>query len=66
MQGYKNSQDAQEETPMEKNITLSTEEYQRMIEAVKSMERGKGEENNGKSVIYSANAPQSQTFFLLR
>ena len=58
MQGYKNYQDAQEETPMEETITVSMEEYQRMKEAIISMKRVKGEEKNGKSVVDSANTPQ--------
>ena len=48
MQGYKNYQDAQEETQIEETITLSLEEYRRMKEAVRSMERVKVEEKNGK------------------
>ena len=60
MQGYKNYHDAQEKTPMEETITVYMEEYQRMKEGVTSMERVKGEENNGKSVVDSAIAPQTE------
>ena len=55
MQGYKNYQDAQGETPVEETITVSMEEYQRMKEAVTNMERVKREEKNGKSGVDSAN-----------
>ena len=37
MQGYKNYQDTQEETPVEENITVSLEAYQRTKEAGTSM-----------------------------
>ena len=57
MQGHKNYKDAQEETPMEETIKVSLEEYQRMKETITSMERVKGEEKNGKSVVDSANTP---------
>ena len=66
MQGYKNYQDAQEETPMQETITVSREEYQRMKEAVISMERVRGEEKNGKSVGNSANTPNFAITFDLR
>ena len=58
MQGYKNSQDAQEETPMEETITVSMEEYQMMKEAVIRMDGVKGKEKNGKSLVDSANTPR--------
>ena len=61
MQGYKNYQEAQEETPMEETITVSMEEYQRMKEAVTSTERVKGEEKNGKNVVDSASTPHVST-----
>ena len=48
MRGYKNYQDALEETPMEETITISLEEYQRMKDVVTSMERVKGEEKTAK------------------
>ena len=43
---------------MEETIAVSMEEYQRMKEAVRSIERGKGEEQNGKSVVEGVNKPQ--------
>ena len=42
---------------MEETITVSMEEHQRMKEAVISLEKVKGEEKNGKSVVDSANTP---------